>query len=203
MLHSGTIQEDLLIAYGAVYEKFRKGSVVFQEGSICRFYHQLISGSVRWINLQEDGREYIQAFIEPGECFGELPLFDGEPYAATAITNTDCVVLRLNKPTFLKLLVEHPEEHLHMTTLIAARLRTKFFFSRSAVQLPPEKKIGDLMEWLKNHNRLHHADTGFVNLTRQQIADLCGLRVETVIRTIRRMHDAGTLRLDGRKIYYS
>ncbi|WP_228406521.1 helix-turn-helix domain-containing protein [Chryseobacterium sp. AG844] len=39
-------------------------------------------------------------------------------------------------------------------------------------------------------------------LTRQQIANLTGLRVETVIWTIKKMAQEKILKLDGRTIFY-
>ena len=40
-----------------------------------------------------------------------------------------------------------------------------------------------------------------VNLTRQQIADMTGLRVETVIRTIKNLEHKGDLVIDKGKVY--
>jgi CRP-like cAMP-binding protein len=56
---------------------------------------------------------------------------------------------------------------------------------------------------MKQEHKLMKKEDGLVQLTRQQIADLTGLRVETVIRTIRRMHEDGILVLKGHKIYYN
>jgi CRP-like cAMP-binding protein len=39
-----------------------------------------------------------------------------------------------------------------------------------------------------------------VPFTRQQLADMSGLRVETVIRTVKKMEEDGKLRIVGRKI---
>ena len=83
------IDIDLLLAWGAAFKKIPKGNTIFREGTTCCFYYQLVSGRVRWLNINDDGKEFIQTIIEPGECFGELPLFDDEPYAATAIADED------------------------------------------------------------------------------------------------------------------
>ncbi len=76
------IDIDTLLAWGAVYKKLDAEETIFREDSECHFYYQLVSGSVRWTNLNDDGGEFIQNMIEPGESFGEFPLFDGSPYAA-------------------------------------------------------------------------------------------------------------------------
>jgi CRP-like cAMP-binding protein len=40
-----------------------------------------------------------------------------------------------------------------------------------------------------------------IDLTRQQIGDLTGLRVETVIRTIKTLEKKGELKIINRKVY--
>ena len=85
---------DLLLAWGATYKKVAQGEIIFNEGNHCSFYYQLVSGSVKWVNVNEDGREFIQTIIEPGECFGIMPLFDDEPYAASAVAEKDSILLR-------------------------------------------------------------------------------------------------------------
>jgi len=40
-----------------------------------------------------------------------------------------------------------------------------------------------------------------VELTRQQLADLTGLRVETVIRSIKKLEQKGELLIKDRKVY--
>ncbi|MBK8713103.1 MAG: Crp/Fnr family transcriptional regulator, partial [Niastella sp.] len=60
------IDIDVLLAYGAAFKKVNKGEVIFNEGTSCSFYYQLVSGRVRWINIDEEGKEFIQIFVEPG-----------------------------------------------------------------------------------------------------------------------------------------
>lgn len=70
------INIDTMVAWGATYKKIATGEIIFHEGTACSFYYQLVTGRVRWVNINEEGKEFIQTVIEPGECFGELPLFD-------------------------------------------------------------------------------------------------------------------------------
>ena len=79
------IDTDTLLAWGAVYKQANAGEVLFSEGSVCQYYNQLVSGTIKWVNIDDEGREYIQDIIEPGESFGELPLFDEGLYSASAI----------------------------------------------------------------------------------------------------------------------
>ena len=94
------IDVNTLLAWGASFKKVAAGELIFREGTCCTFYHQLVEGSVRWVNINDDGKEFIQTFVEPGECFGEFPLFDDMAYAASAIADKDSVIIRVHKSIF-------------------------------------------------------------------------------------------------------
>ena len=135
------IDIELLLSSGATYKKVAAGYVIFFEGNRCNFYYQLVSGKVRWANFNNEGKEYLHMVAEPGECFGELPLFDGGCYAATAIADEDSVVIKLHQATFHQLLREHPEIHFSFSKLLAERLRFKFFMLTELLHNEPEERI--------------------------------------------------------------
>jgi CRP/FNR family transcriptional regulator, cyclic AMP receptor protein len=195
------IDIDTLLTWGAVYKKLEPEEFIFREGSECQFFYQLVSGSVRWSNINDDGREFIQYIVEPGECFGELPLFDGLPYAASAIADKESVVIRLHKASFSKIIKENPEMYSRFLSLLSERLRFKFLLLRELSCFGPEHRISTLFSYFKKSNRNINKRHNKLELTRQQIADMTGLRVETVIRSIRHMNDAGELTIERGKVY--
>lgn len=195
------IDTDILLSLGAAYKKVNAGEIIFNEGAEARFYYQLVSGSVRWVNITDSGNEFIQNMIEPGECFGELPLFDGEPFAASAIADTDSLIIRLHISSFHLLVTERPDIHFAFTKLMSERLRFKFLLLRELAGQTPEHSINSLLNYLKQNKKNICSKCNKVNLTRQQIANMTGLRVETVIRTIRLLHDKGQLIIARGKVY--
>ena len=195
------LNTDLLLAWGAAYKKVALGETIFREGAQCFFYWQLVSGCVKWVNIDEEGKEFIQTIIEPGECFGDMPLFDNGPYAATAIAEEPSILIRLCKTSFLQLLKDNPEIHFSFSVLMAKRIRFKFSLLKSIALHAPEARISTLLNYLKSEKKNFSSDYHQLNLTRQQIANMTGLRVETVIRAIRNMHEKGVLIIDKGKIF--
>lgn len=195
------IDIDTLLAWGATYKKVGSEELIFREGAECHFYYQLVSGSVRWVNINDDGREFIQSIVEPGECFGELPLFDSNQYAATAIANSDSVLLRLHKNTFHQMLKEDPELHFAFSKLLSERLRFKFLLLKELACNDPEQRIATLFSYFKASKKNICLNCNRVKLTRQQIANMTGLRVETVIRAIKHLQHKGSLVIDKGKVY--
>ena len=195
------IDIDVLLAWGATFKKVGKGCTIFNEGTNCSFYYQLVSGRVDWLNINDEGKAFIQTIIEPGECFGEMALFDDEPYAASAIAEEDTVLIRLHKSTFIQLIKENQDIHFKFSKLLAERIRFKFMLLKVLACHDPENMIGTLLTYLKKENRNFCPDCSQLKLTRQQIADMTGLRVETVIRSMRLMHEKGKLLIEKGKVY--
>lgn len=196
------IDTDLLLARGASYKKLIPGEILFAEGEHCEYYYQIVRGQLRWVNFNKEGDEYLQTLVEKGESIGELPLFDGEVYAATAIANKVSQVLRLPKEAFHQLLVDEPHIHFSFSRLLTQRLRFKFFLLKEMANHDSEKIITALLKYL--HDRKDHVCVvcNQVRLNRRQIAEMTGLRVETVIRVMRHLNEKGVIQIHNRKAYF-
>ena len=195
------IDIDTLLAWGGVFKKIKAGEIIFQEGVHSPLYYQLVEGKVRWVNINEQGKEFIQILIEPGECFGEFALFDDGPFAATAIADEDSVIIRLHKDSFYDILKENPQLHFKFSKLLTQRLSFKFLILKELANHNPENSISSLLKYFKEHQKNICTKCNKLKLTRQQIADMTGFRVETVIRTMKNMQQKGELIINKGKVY--
>lgn len=195
------IDIDTLLAWGGVFKKVSAGEIIFQEGHHSPLYYQLVEGKVRWVNINDQGKEFIQTLIEPGECFGEFALFDDGPFAATAIADEDSVIIRLHKDSFYDILKENPQLHFEFSKLLTQRLRFKFLILKELANHNPENSISSLLKYFKEHQKNICTKCNKLKLTRQQIADMTGFRVETVIRTMKNMQQKGELIITKGKVY--
>ena len=196
------IDIDTLLCWGATYKKVNAGDTIFIEGCTGRYYHQLVEGRVRWMNVDDSGKEFIQKFIEEGESFGELPLLDDGPYVSTAVADRDSLLIRLPKQIFLQLLREHAQIHFDFTRLMTERLRQKFIVLKEVASQDPERKIITILNLYKQEHKPCEPERVKICLTRQEIADMTGLRVETVIRTIRNLKARGVVEIEHGKVSY-
>ena len=196
------IPENLLINYNAKLKPFSKGAILFAEDDDARYYWQVQQGEVKMNNFNDEGKEFIQGIFSSGESFGEPPLFIDKPYPASAEALTDVVVFQLPKAAFFELLRQHPETAIEMSTRLARRLYYKSVMASEISSQDPEHRLLKLIDYLKTEvEGLEAKDRYLVKLTRQQLADLTGLRVETVIRSIKSLEKKGLLVIENRKIY--
>lgn len=198
---TGMIDLDLLLAWGATFHNLEKGQVLFCEDDPAHFYYQVVEGRIKMCNCNEEGKEFIQGMFEAGESFGEPPLFDGGIYPASAEADEASVVIRLRKENFLQMLKENFDIHFGFTQTLARRLRFKSLISKEISSYGPMHRVSTLLQEYKKSRGIPDDELLKIELTRQQIADMTGLRVETVIRSIRELERNGHLKIERGKVY--
>ncbi|TGD58439.1 Crp/Fnr family transcriptional regulator [Flavobacterium humi] len=196
------ITEKLLESYQAARKKYNKGETIFEEGNFPAHYYQIVSGEVKMCNFNDDGKEFVQGFFHDGQSFGEPPLFLERVYPANAIAVTDCEILLVPKTAFLSLIRENAQVSLAIIENLAQRLHYKSVMAAEISSQEPEHRLLKLMDYSITFFKIEKGKDGHrIDLTRQQMADLTGLRVETVIRAIKSMEKKGEIQIIGRKVY--
>ncbi|MEF9477948.1 Crp/Fnr family transcriptional regulator [Chryseobacterium sp. RRHN12] len=196
------ICEDLLFSHGAGLERYEAGETIFQEGTAAKYYFQIRYGTVKLNTLLEDGKEFVHGLPFDGHCFGESYLFTGHHYAVNAVAVTSCEIIRLPKTRFLEILLEKPALMLEISKYTADRLHFRYMISSFLAISDPIVKLVKLFDHLKKYFGFEEAYSFLIPYTRQQIATLTGLRVETVIRYVKKMQEQKLVKIESSKIYY-
>lgn len=191
------IDLELLLSYGAFCKEYNKGEILFYEGDEALYYYQIVEGSVKMYNANDDGKEYTQGYFSEGQSFGEPPLFIDESYPASAMAFQDAKVLRLHKDRFWKVLDENPKIERHFLKLMARRIHNKATTSKDIINQKPEFRIQAFLDSCKKSKEKEQ-----IEFTRQEIANFTGLRVETVIRTLMKMKQKKIVDIVNHKIFY-
>lgn len=196
------IAEELLLRYGAEYENFNRGDMIFELGDTPKNYYQVINGRVKLNNYDGEGKELILAILETGLSVCELLLFIHKKYPVNAMVMEGSTILKLPKVIFNKLLDENPSVSRDINVFLSERLYYKYIMLLNNASLHAEVRIKGLMDYHKSFSKDSTSFSFEVPLTRQQIASLTGLRVETVIRTIKNFEQQKLLKIVNRRIYY-
>ncbi len=194
------IPEKLLLKHGGRIEEITSDETVFQQHQCARNFYQIKKGQIQMTTFNEDGKKFIQGIFQPGESFGESPLFADITYAANAHALVDCELIVISKENFLKFLSIHPKYYLVMLKRLSVRLQYIATVAQLISNEYAETRILSLIDYLKNKEGIEKHEHYQVSLTRQQIGELIGLRVETVIRTISTLKEKNLLTIKGGKI---
>lgn len=196
------IIEYLLISFGAETKNYKAGDIIFREEEFPLYYYQIKTGKIKLNNYTEDGKEFIQNIFSDGHSFGESLLFVDRPYPMNAVAMEDSDIFRMPKQNFLDLIRDNPEISLNIYQCLAERMYYKYIMFYNLSFQNPVSKLKLLMDYLKSYHEDKAPYSFQIPLTRQQLASLTGLCVETVIRTIKQMEKEKIVKIEKRKIYY-
>jgi CRP-like cAMP-binding protein len=111
------------LARRCVTKTFSAGSVLFTTGEVCRGLYVIESGRVRIYRLDPSGREQVLHIEGPGRPVAELPIFDGGPYPASAVTIDDSTLVFLPREAFEFLYRSQPDIAQAVIRALGRRLR--------------------------------------------------------------------------------
>ncbi|EHQ44111.1 Crp/Fnr family transcriptional regulator [Myroides odoratus] len=195
------IDPSILLRYQGFIKEFDKNETVFSQGEEPRYYYQIVQGKVKMNNYNEDGKEFIQGLFTDGESFGEPPLFCAVNYPANAVTLQPTRILLISKCDFFTLLENEKKSCFAILQALSSRLYYKSIMAPEISSNDSEKRILTLLHYIKDQSNANQTEFQ-VDLTRQQIADMTGLRVETVIRTIKEIEVKQQIRIRKGKLFF-
>ncbi|MDI6766724.1 MAG: GAF domain-containing protein [Bacteroidota bacterium] len=167
--------------------KFSNGSIIFEDEDEGNYLFLVLSGGVKISKRMKNGAEIVLGILHEGDFFGELDLIDRRQRSARASAIGDCLLARLGKREFDKLLKISPAFMLNLLHMITLRLRT----NNLTYVLHQESNLITLHQRLEKIHKLVEASK-IVNssLDLDQLLDLI---FQTAARTV--SADRGTLYL--------
>ena len=177
---------------------FRKGQSIFSEGDEGTGFYVVASGRVKVFKLSPEGKEQILHILGPGEPFGEVPVFAGQHFPASAEALEESRLFFFPRASFVRLIRKNPGLALNMLAVLSRRLRV---FASLIEDLSLKEVPGRLAAYLLY---LSNKDRGATDLeltiTKGQLASLLGTIPETLSRILGKMSAQGLIETDGRKI---
>ena len=181
------------------------GEQLLWEGDDSVLVANVIEGVLKLSSGTEDGREQIVGIVFPSDFIGR-PFGSTTPYGVTALTPAHvCVFARKDFDGFAR---EHPRlEHRLLERTLSELDRTRRWMLLLGRKSASEKVASFLLELAGRllvepdcHAEVEQpAKQVVLPLTRQQIADVLGLTIETVSRQFTKLKADGIIDLPSRR----
>lgn len=175
------------------------GEQVMWEGDEAVLVANVIEGVLKLSSHSADGKEQILGLVYPSDFLGR-PFGETSPYGVEALTDAQiCVFERADFDRFAR---EHPRlEHKLLERTLSELDRTRRWMVLLG-RMNAEQKVASFLLEMADRLGLRAADgpTRFtLPLSRQQIADVLGLTIETVSRQLTRLRNEGAIELPSRR----
>lgn len=170
-----------LIDNGFAVKTFKKDAIVYEPGMQPRYVYFIKLGEVRMVTISDEGKEFIQGVFKAGQYFGEPALLIDRPYLAFTIINKDSQIIQVSKDDFFGLIENEPGFSMSIIKTLSKRLFYKSMMLEELANEKAEHRLLTIINYLLAEVKVGEQ----LKVTRQELADMTGLRVETVIRGVK------------------
>lgn len=188
-----------LIEKGFTVKKFKKDAIIYEPGMQPKYVYFIKTGEVRMVTISDGGKEFIQGVFKAGQYFGEPALLIDRPYLAYTIVNKDSEIIQVSSAGFFALIEEEPDFSMALIKTLSNRLFYKSMMLEELANEKADHRLLTLINYLLNDIEVGDS----LKFTRQDLADMTGLRVETVIRGVKLLNAKGLVKMTKGKIVRS
>ena len=193
------INPQFILDTQADIKKYSKGCIIANEGSTSIFFYYLIEGELSVYNFTPEGKEFLQHKVKEKHFFGEPAVLLEKPFPGNVeVTSEFAEILKIKRENFLQYLINNPDWCLEFTKSIAEKSIKKTNSLKNIVFLNPEDRIIKQLNDYKEGKE----EKMVIELTRKELSNMTGLRIETIIRTIKKMEKEGKLEIKNGKVVY-
>ncbi len=165
--------------------------------------YYILEGSVTVLIEDDEGREIVLAYLNKGEFFGEMGLFDEHDQGRSAWVRarTECELAEISYTRYRQLASEDAEILFALASQMATRLRAT------------SRKVGDLafldvtgriartlLDLTKQPDAMTHPDGMQIRITRQELGRIVGCSREMAGRVLKALEEQGLIWVKGKTI---
>jgi len=183
-------------------KRYAKNSTIIHEGDAGSTLYYIVEGSVSVVLEDDEGKEVVIAYLNPGDFFGEMGLFEQkESRSAWCRTRTPCEIAEISYANFNHYIRSHPEIVFTIGKQMAHRLRNT------------TRKVGDLafydvagriartlIELSKEPDSLTHPDGMQLKITRQELGRIVNCSREMAGRVLKTLEEQELISAKGKTI---
>jgi len=186
------------VGAGRTIGKYRKGTVIFQQGDPADAVFYIQKGKVRLNVLSEHGKEAVVGIMEAGQFFGEGCLNGHAVRVATTVTLEDCVITSITKAAMRAALKNEPRfSELFLNYLLTRNSRVEEdlidqLFNSS------ERRLARLLLILAHFGKEGNPEPIDVEISQETLAEMIGTTRSRVSFFMNKFRKLGFISYNGK-----
>lgn len=186
------------IASIATTLNFDKGEMIFHEGDKGNGIYMVEKGTIKVFKLSFEGKEQILHIYGPGHTFGEVPVFEGKNFPASAMAIEKSVIIFLPREKFVNLITSTPGLGMNLLADLSRRLRE---FTVQIENLSLKEVPARLSAYFLTLSREQNNQKKLMlPISKAQLSNLIGTTPETVSRVLKKMMDSDLIDVQTKTI---
>jgi len=177
-------------------------STIIHAGDVGDSLYFIIEGSVTVYVEDDDGHEIIVSYLNKGEFFGEMGLFEGQDTRSANIrAKAQCKLAEISYSRFHQFSVKHPGVLLELCSQLTDRLRRTTQKVSDLAFVDVTGRIAScLIDLCKQPDAMTHPDGMQIRITRQEIGRIVGCSREMAGKVLKALEDQDLISVSGKTI---
>jgi CRP/FNR family transcriptional regulator len=182
----------------AVEKNYIKGKIIFIEGDEGNGFYIVVKGRAKVFKVSPEGKEHILHIVGPGETFGQVAVYAGRSFPASAEAITKIHLIFIPRTAFVELIADNPSLAMSMLAVLSLRLRefTVQIENLSLKEVPG--RLASYLVYLADEQKT--GDHISLPISKGQLASLLGTIPETLSRIFTKMGNLNLIKVSGREI---
>lgn len=195
-----TRDESDKINFEKEFRQFRRGELLYSEGSRISGFYCIHSGIIKVFKTGLDGKEQIIRFAKPGDIIAYRSVLSNEVACTSARVIEDCQVCFIPAEILISLVKSNSNFALELLKLACHELGEANSFITDIAQKTVRERLAEILLLLVEDFGLDEQDYLKISLTREELANIVGTATESVIRLLSEFKADRLVELNGRKI---
>jgi len=175
-----------------------RGSIIIAAGDPTDSLYIILSGRLKVMMSDAEGKEVILSLLGAGEFFGEMGLIDDNPRSASVVAIEPCELLAITRRDFRKCMTENAEMAMAVMRGLVRRLREADRKIGSLALLDVYGRVARLL--LDMSETVDGQKMVTKRLPKQDIAKMIGASREMVSRVMKDLQTGGYIEMRGSTI---
>jgi len=191
-----TEQEVAIMEKHSVTVRYKKGELICKQGGLASHMFFVENGLAK-VFLDDGVNSLVLKVVTTGNLLGLSSVSaDTQTYQYSAMTYIDSEIKQIDIQFFKKLLAENPAFSKEVIAILganSAQINGRFF---CFTHKQSYGRIADILLCLADRIfKLHEFD---LPLSRKDLAELCGMSQETVVRMLKKFDEEGLIQIKGK-----
>ena len=199
-LFSSLTDEQVRVLQPCIQQRsYPRSSFILRAGEETDALYIIVSGRVKVLIPDAQGREVILAVMGPNEFFGEMGLLDDQSRSASVETLEACQMLRFPKSAFIACLKDNFDLAMIIIRSLVKRLRDADRKIESLALIDVYGRVARLLL-----DQAEEVDGMWIVRSappKQEIARMIGASREMVSRVVKDLQQCGYIRAEKRKVF--
>jgi len=163
--------------------KYKKGEHIAKQGSFVTHVLYLQKGLIKIYIETEQENDIILNIFRGGDYIGLPNLFTNAPLQYSVAAIEDSIICAIDKTVIENLVLQNGQ---FAKTIIQTLNNCTLFHYRRLISASQKQLNGRMADALLHlANQVYHSDTFTLSLTRKELAELAGMSVMSVVRTLK------------------